>query len=71
MFLTFYLVFYFRFGRKPVVFGAAFMISIFSSAVAFAPSWPVFIVLFFMLGLGQIASYIVVFVLGMCVTSDF
>ncbi|XP_053184526.1 organic cation/carnitine transporter 2-like [Scomber japonicus] len=53
-----------RFGRKPVVFGAAFMISIFSSAVAFAPSWPVFIVLFFMLGLGQIASYIVVFVLG-------
>uniref|UniRef100_A0A3B5MMQ7 Major facilitator superfamily (MFS) profile domain-containing protein n=1 Tax=Xiphophorus couchianus TaxID=32473 RepID=A0A3B5MMQ7_9TELE len=54
-----------RFGRKPVLFGSIAVLSIFSSAVAFAPSWPVFTVLFFMLGLGQIACYIVVFVLGM------
>ncbi|XP_051259111.1 solute carrier family 22 member 4-like isoform X2 [Dicentrarchus labrax] len=53
-----------RFGRKPVLFSAIAMISIFSCAVAFAPSWPVFTVLFFMMGLGQLASYIVVFVLG-------
>uniref|UniRef100_UPI0037E94278 solute carrier family 22 member 4-like n=1 Tax=Semicossyphus pulcher TaxID=241346 RepID=UPI0037E94278 len=53
-----------RFGRKPVLFGATAMLSIFSSAVAFAPSWPVFTVLFFMMGVGQIASYIAVFVLG-------
>ncbi|XP_044222130.1 solute carrier family 22 member 4-like [Thunnus albacares] len=53
-----------RFGRKPVLFGAIIALSVFSSAVAFAPSWPVFTVLFFMLGLGQIAGYIVVFVLG-------
>uniref|UniRef100_A0A665WFC3 Major facilitator superfamily (MFS) profile domain-containing protein n=1 Tax=Echeneis naucrates TaxID=173247 RepID=A0A665WFC3_ECHNA len=53
-----------RFGRKPVLFGAIAMLSIFSSAVAFAPSWPVFTVLFFVLGMGQIACYIVVFVLG-------
>uniref|UniRef100_A0A3B5MM26 Major facilitator superfamily (MFS) profile domain-containing protein n=1 Tax=Xiphophorus couchianus TaxID=32473 RepID=A0A3B5MM26_9TELE len=53
-----------RFGRKPVLFGSIAVLSIFSSAVAFAPSWPVFTVLFFMLGLGQIACYIVVFVLG-------
>ncbi|XP_068592786.1 organic cation/carnitine transporter 2-like [Cebidichthys violaceus] len=53
-----------RFGRKPVLFGAIAVLSIFSSALAFATSWPVFIVLFFILGLGQITSYIVVFVLG-------
>ncbi|XP_071336380.1 solute carrier family 22 member 4-like [Trachinotus anak] len=53
-----------RFGRKPVLFGAIIILSIFSSAVAFAPSWPVFTVLFFMLGMGQIACFIVVFVLG-------
>ncbi|MED6294749.1 hypothetical protein CHARACLAT_024286 [Characodon lateralis] len=52
------------FGRKPVLFGSIAILSVFSSAVAFAPSWPVFTVLFFMLGLGQIACYIVVFVLG-------
>ncbi|KAM7406739.1 hypothetical protein PAMA_002785 [Pampus argenteus] len=53
-----------RFGRKPVLFGTIIILSIFSVAIAFAPSWPVFTVLFFMLGMGQISSYIVVFVLG-------
>ncbi|KAL6101219.1 slc22a5 [Pungitius sinensis] len=53
-----------RFGRKPVLFGAIVALSIFSSALAFASSWPVFVVLFFMLGLGQLTCYIVVFVLG-------
>ncbi|XP_041807357.1 solute carrier family 22 member 4-like [Chelmon rostratus] len=53
-----------RFGRKPVLFGSIAMLSVFSSAVAFAPSWPVLTLLFFMMGLGQIACYVVVFVLG-------
>ncbi|XP_047457091.1 solute carrier family 22 member 5-like [Mugil cephalus] len=53
-----------RFGRKPVLFGAIAVLSVFSSAVAFAPSWPVFTVLFFMLGFGQLSSFIVIFVLG-------
>ncbi|XP_049904213.1 solute carrier family 22 member 4-like isoform X1 [Epinephelus moara] len=53
-----------RFGRKPVLFGALAMLSIFSSALAFAPSWPVFTILFFMLGIGQITTFIAVFVLG-------
>ncbi|KAI4805781.1 hypothetical protein KUCAC02_010378 [Chaenocephalus aceratus] len=53
-----------RFGRKPVLFGAIFTLSLFSSAAAFAPSWPVFITLFFMLGIGQITSFIAAFVLG-------
>ncbi|KAG7220354.1 hypothetical protein INR49_010190 [Caranx melampygus] len=53
-----------RFGRKPVMFGAIAILSIFSIAVAFAPSWPIFTVLFFIVGMGQIGCYIVVFVLG-------
>ncbi|XP_074551423.1 solute carrier family 22 member 4-like [Halichoeres trimaculatus] len=53
-----------RFGRKPVLFGAIAMLSVFSSAVAFARSWLIFTLLFFMMGVGQIASYITLFVLG-------
>lgn len=53
-----------RFGRKPVLFGSIAILGVFSGALSFAPSWPVFTVLFFMLGLGQIACYIAVFVLG-------
>ncbi|XP_040912517.1 solute carrier family 22 member 5-like [Toxotes jaculatrix] len=53
-----------KFGRKPVLLGTIAMIGVYSGAVAFAPSWPIFIVLFFMLGLGQLTSYITVFILG-------
>lgn len=53
-----------RFGRKPVLFGGFILLSIPSIALAFASSWPVFTGLMFMLGLGQIGTYVVVFVLG-------
>ncbi|CAI5655402.1 solute carrier family 22 member 4 [Oreochromis niloticus] len=53
-----------RFGRKPVLFGAIATLSIFSLALKFAQSWTVFTVLFFMVGMGQLTSYIVLFVLG-------
>ncbi|XP_076730954.1 solute carrier family 22 member 4 isoform X2 [Maylandia zebra] len=53
-----------RFGRKPVLFGAIATLSIFSLALKFAQSWAVFAVLFFMVGMGQLTSYIVLFVLG-------
>ncbi|XP_026231689.1 solute carrier family 22 member 4-like isoform X4 [Anabas testudineus] len=53
-----------RFGRKPVVFGAITMLSISSIALAFAPSWPVFTLLYFLIGMGQNSSLIVLFVLG-------
>uniref|UniRef100_A0A3P8R7A0 Major facilitator superfamily (MFS) profile domain-containing protein n=1 Tax=Astatotilapia calliptera TaxID=8154 RepID=A0A3P8R7A0_ASTCA len=56
-----------RFGRKPVLFGAIATLSIFSLALKFAQSWAVFAVLFFMVGMGQLTSYIVLFVLGKCV----
>ncbi|XP_077393026.1 organic cation/carnitine transporter 2-like [Festucalex cinctus] len=53
-----------RFGRKPVLLGSVALLSVFSSVLALAPSWELFTVLFFMLGLGQIGCYVVVFVLG-------
>ncbi|XP_054643225.1 organic cation/carnitine transporter 2-like [Dunckerocampus dactyliophorus] len=53
-----------RVGRKPVLLGSIAMLSIFSSALALAPSWEVFTILFFMLGLGQISCYVIIFVLG-------
>uniref|UniRef100_A0A3P9D3S0 Solute carrier family 22 member 4 n=1 Tax=Maylandia zebra TaxID=106582 RepID=A0A3P9D3S0_9CICH len=53
-----------EFGRKPVLFGAIATLSIFSLALKFAQSWAVFAVLFFMVGMGQLTSYIVLFVLG-------
>uniref|UniRef100_A0A672ZBK4 Major facilitator superfamily (MFS) profile domain-containing protein n=1 Tax=Sphaeramia orbicularis TaxID=375764 RepID=A0A672ZBK4_9TELE len=52
-----------RFGRKPVVFGSTIILSVFSAAMAFAPSWPVFTLLYFVVGLGQITSFIVAFIL--------
>ena len=57
---------YLRFGRKPVLFGSVALVSVFSGAQAFAPSWPVFTALYFMIGLGQLSGYVAVFVLGMC-----
>lgn len=53
-----------RWGRTLVLLGAQLLLSVSSSCMAFAPSWPVFMVCFFMVGFGQITAYIVVFVLG-------
>ncbi|XP_068602820.1 solute carrier family 22 member 4-like [Brachionichthys hirsutus] len=53
-----------RFGRKPVLFSGIALLSIFSTALAFAPSWPVCVALFFMVGLGQITCYVTTFVMG-------
>ncbi|KAM8857142.1 solute carrier family 22 member 4-like [Synchiropus picturatus] len=53
-----------RFGRKPVIFGSIAILSIFSGALVLAPSWPIFTIIFFIMGMGQITSYIVIFVMG-------
>uniref|UniRef100_A0A8C6SV47 Major facilitator superfamily (MFS) profile domain-containing protein n=1 Tax=Neogobius melanostomus TaxID=47308 RepID=A0A8C6SV47_9GOBI len=53
-----------RFGRKPVLFGALLLQSVFSSVTVFAPSWPVFTFFFFVVGLGQTTAYLTAFVLG-------
>ncbi|KAM9804525.1 solute carrier family 22 member 4-like [Neosynchiropus ocellatus] len=53
-----------RFGRKPVLFGSIAILSIFSGALVLAPSWPIFTIIFFIMGMGQITSYVVIFVMG-------
>ncbi|KAM9802720.1 organic cation/carnitine transporter 2-like [Syngnathus typhle] len=53
-----------RFGRKPVLLACVALMSVFSSVLAAAPSWELFTVLFFAMGLGQIGCFVVVFVLG-------
>ncbi|XP_037605526.1 solute carrier family 22 member 5-like [Sebastes umbrosus] len=54
-----------RYGRKPVFFAAMAIQTIFTFAQIFSASWPVFSILLFFGGLGQIANYIAAFVLGM------
>lgn len=53
-----------RFGRKTVLFGGSAMLSVSTVALAFAPSWPVFLALFFLAGINQIPSFLSGFVLG-------
>ncbi|XP_075887157.1 organic cation/carnitine transporter 2-like [Nelusetta ayraudi] len=60
-----------RFGRKSVFFGGSAMLSISTAALAFAPSWPVFLALFFLAGINQIPSYLSGFVLGSEILTGF
>uniref|UniRef100_A0A8B9L531 Major facilitator superfamily (MFS) profile domain-containing protein n=2 Tax=Astyanax mexicanus TaxID=7994 RepID=A0A8B9L531_ASTMX len=53
-----------RFGRKPVLFATMMVQTIFTFIQVFAPSWEVFSILFFIVGLGQISNYVAAFVLG-------
>ncbi|XP_075957620.1 organic cation/carnitine transporter 2-like [Anarhichas minor] len=53
-----------RFGRKPVFFATMAVQTIFTFVQIFSPSWMVFIILYFMNGLGQISNYVSAFVLG-------
>ncbi|KAK7929548.1 hypothetical protein WMY93_005943 [Mugilogobius chulae] len=53
-----------RLGRRPVLLGSLLLQTVFSGGLAFAPSWPVFMAFFFMVGFGQASCYIVAFVLG-------
>ncbi|XP_030649955.1 solute carrier family 22 member 5-like [Chanos chanos] len=53
-----------RFGRKPVLFLTMLIQSLFTFIQMFSPSWEVFSILFFIVGLGQISNYVAAFVLG-------
>nr|XP_015204919.1 PREDICTED: solute carrier family 22 member 5-like isoform X1 [Lepisosteus oculatus] len=53
-----------RFGRKPVLFATMAIQTVFTFIQVFAPSWEVFCILFFIVGLGQISNYVAAFVLG-------
>ncbi|XP_072517951.1 organic cation/carnitine transporter 2-like [Salminus brasiliensis] len=53
-----------RFGRKPVLFATMMVQTFFTLIQVFAPSWEVFSIIFFIVGLGQISNYVAAFVLG-------
>ncbi|KAM4620407.1 organic cation/carnitine transporter 2-like [Polymixia lowei] len=53
-----------RFGRKPVLFATMAVQTVFTFLQVFSPSWTVFSILFFIVGLGQISNYVAAFVLG-------
>ncbi|XP_034062375.1 solute carrier family 22 member 5-like isoform X2 [Gymnodraco acuticeps] len=53
-----------RFGRKIVLFVTMAIQTVFTFIMVFAPSWPVFCALFFIVGMGQISNYVAAFVLG-------
>ncbi|XP_035291161.1 solute carrier family 22 member 5-like [Anguilla anguilla] len=53
-----------RFGRKPILFITMAIQTLFTFSQVFSPSWEVFSVLFFIVGLGQISNYVAAFVLG-------
>ncbi|XP_066572983.1 organic cation/carnitine transporter 2 isoform X2 [Amia ocellicauda] len=53
-----------RFGRKPILFVTMAVQTVFTFIQVFSPSWEVFCIIFFIVGLGQISNYVAAFVLG-------
>ncbi|XP_010899171.1 solute carrier family 22 member 5 isoform X2 [Esox lucius] len=53
-----------RFGRKIVLFATMGIQTLSTFLQVFSPSWLVFCVLFFVVGMGQISNYVAAFVLG-------
>ncbi|XP_034062381.1 solute carrier family 22 member 5-like isoform X3 [Gymnodraco acuticeps] len=53
-----------RYGRKIVLFVTMAVQTVFTFIMVFAPSWPVFCALFFIVGMGHISNYVAAFVLG-------
>ncbi|KAM9343403.1 organic cation/carnitine transporter 2-like isoform 2-T2 [Pholidichthys leucotaenia] len=51
------------FGRKPILMASTTIMSVSSFALRFSPSWLAFAALYFFDGLGQVNTYIIVFVL--------
>ncbi|KAL1250954.1 hypothetical protein QQF64_018750 [Cirrhinus molitorella] len=54
-----------RFGRKKVLFVTMGIQTLFTSIQIFSPSWLIFCLLFFIVGMGQISNYVAGYVLGM------
>ncbi|KAG7215896.1 hypothetical protein INR49_002532 [Caranx melampygus] len=53
-----------RYGRKIVLFATTAVQAVSTLILSFSPSWPVFCILFFVMGFGQISNYVSAFVLG-------
>ncbi|XP_059403419.1 organic cation/carnitine transporter 2 isoform X2 [Carassius carassius] len=58
-----------RFGRKKVLFVTMGIQTVFTFIQVFSPSWLIFCLLFFIVGMGQISNYVAAFVLGMEILS--
>ncbi|XP_048022786.1 solute carrier family 22 member 4-like isoform X3 [Megalobrama amblycephala] len=58
-----------RFGRKIVLFVTMGIQTVFTFIQVFSPSWLIFCLLFFIVGMGQISNYVAAFVLGMEILS--
>nr|XP_055036391.1 organic cation/carnitine transporter 2-like [Misgurnus anguillicaudatus] len=58
-----------RFGRKIVFFVTMGIQTAFTLIQVFSPSWLIFCLLFFIVGMGQISNYVSAFVLGMEILS--
>uniref|UniRef100_A0A3Q2FGL2 Solute carrier family 22 member 21 n=1 Tax=Cyprinodon variegatus TaxID=28743 RepID=A0A3Q2FGL2_CYPVA len=58
-----------RFGRKIALFGTLALQGVSRFIQIFSPNWTVFCVLYFIVGMGQISSYMVAFVLGVEILS--
>ncbi|XP_043076663.1 solute carrier family 22 member 5 isoform X2 [Puntigrus tetrazona] len=58
-----------RFGRKIVLFVTMGIQTVFTFIQVFSPSWLIFCLLFFIVGIGQISNYVAAFVLGMEILS--
>ncbi|XP_055036649.2 solute carrier family 22 member 4 [Misgurnus anguillicaudatus] len=54
-----------RFGRKIVLFVTMGIQTVFTLIQVFSPSWLIFCLLFFIVGIGEISNYVSAFVLGM------
>ncbi|KAF4098147.1 organic cation/carnitine transporter 2 [Onychostoma macrolepis] len=58
-----------RFGRKIVLFVTMGIQTVFTFIQVFSPSWLIFCLLLFLVGMGQISNYVAGFVLGMEILS--
>ncbi|XP_067279533.1 organic cation/carnitine transporter 2-like [Pseudorasbora parva] len=58
-----------RFGRKIVLFVTMAIQTLFTFIQVFSPSWWIFCLLFFIVGMGQISNYVGAFVLGIEILS--
>uniref|UniRef100_UPI00398EA0FE organic cation/carnitine transporter 2-like n=1 Tax=Pristiophorus japonicus TaxID=55135 RepID=UPI00398EA0FE len=53
-----------RYGRKVVLFGGTALQTILSLSQLASPSWELFCILYFFIGVGEISNYVAAFVLG-------
>lgn len=64
VYLLIYLCSLSRYGRKPVLFAALALQTVFTFAQVFSGSWIMFLIILFINGLGQMSNFVAALVLG-------